>query len=208
MVQQTSLPWYDLQELRFSLCQGLKFVTAATCASNRSVADKPWSQRDILGGHQQKTELDRAHLLLSLMPEKCFTLERDVFLCWVNIQSIGSLRSMAYFTDNSYLLWTGQWVQINGVRLNQKQWSPLQSVSGIYRWNKLIQIVPHGRPEECRINVINGLWYIITGADEGWNMVDHLNCSEMRKFSPRSNVRQTETELSTIWQKLFWLLES
>lgn len=77
--------------------------------------------------------------------------------------------------------------------------SPLQSMSGIYRWNKFIQIVPHGRSVECRINVINGLWYVITGADEavkyGWS----LNCSEIRKFSPRSNVRKTERELSAIW---------
>lgn len=84
------------QELRFTLYLGLRFVMAAKCASSRSAAEKLHSQRDVLAGHQEKTKLGRAHLLFSLMPVQCFTLERDVFLHWVNIQSNVSLRSMAY----------------------------------------------------------------------------------------------------------------
>lgn len=79
------------------------------------------------------TELDRTRLLLSLMPEKCFTLGRDVFLCWANIQSIGSLRNMADFTDNSYLLRAGPVGANKWCKVESETVSLLQSMSSIYR---------------------------------------------------------------------------
>lgn len=155
--------------------------------------------RYALGGHQQKAEPDQVHLLPSSIPEQCFAKEGHVFLHWVNTQSMDSSRSTAYFTDSSHLLWSGQWIQINRVRSNQKRWVHSNPHQASMDETNSYKLCPHRRSVECRINVINGLWYMKNGADEGVKYGWLLNSSEIRKFRPRSNLRQTERELSTIW---------
>lgn len=166
--------------------------------SSRHAVEKLCSRRDILGIHQQKAELDQAHLLPSSILEQCFTKGRNVSLHSPYSKQEGS-KSVAYFTDNSYLLQAVQWIQLNCVRSNQKWWvhsNPYQAPTDETNSYKLC---PDRRSVECRINVINGLWCVNTGADEGVKYSWLLNSSEIRKFSPRSNLRQTERELSIIW---------
>lgn len=131
--------------------------------------------------------------------EGCFTGGRDVFFHWVNTQTMDGSRSMAYFTDSSRLLRAEQRIQINRARSNQKWWVHSNPHQVSTDETNSYKLCPHRRSVECRINVINGLWYIKTGADEGVKYNGLLNSSEIRKFSPRSNLRQTERELSTIW---------
>lgn len=197
--QQTSVPRQGLQKVRFALRQGVKLAWAAVCGSSRSAAEKWCSWRDFLGGHKQKADLDQAHLLPSSIPEQCFTKERDDVLHWVNTQSMDGSRNMAYFTDNSHLSWAGQWIQINCARSNQKRWVHSNPHQASTDETNSYKLCPCRRSVECRINVINGLWYIKTGADEGVKYGCLLNSWEIREFSPRSNLRKTERELSTIW---------
>lgn len=164
----------------FALWQGVYLAQAAVCGSSRGAAEKQCSWKVIFGGYQQKAELDQAHLFPLSKPEQCFTEGRDAFLHWVNTQNMDGSRSMAHFTDNSHLLWASQWIQINRARSNQKQWvhsNPYQATTDETNSYKLC---PHRRSVECRINVINGLWYIKTGADEGVKYGWLLNSSEIR----------------------------
>jgi len=172
----------------------VNLAQAAACRGSRGAAEKRcfgWPPTEGRASPNSSAPLVNTRAV--------FHQRKDVFLHWVNMQSMDSSRSMAYLTDNSSLLQAGQWIQINPARSNWKWWvhsSPHQASTDETNSYKLC---PHRMIVECRINVINGLWNIKTGADEGVKYDLLLNSSEIRKFSPRSNLRWTERELSTIW---------